>query len=132
MYIYYSSRIKQNERMRVFVHSVRNYQRYSRYTLENVLTNACLCFLIHRAVLQERARARADLLMDFSFGLPFLFSRCVVVARDENENQKKKVTMEDCSVQRLSYELNTRWMPTCRRHLLRRSRYLLSPCVPFQ
>lgn len=72
--------------MRIFVHSVRNYQRYSRYTLENVSMNACLCFLIHRAVLQERARARADLLMDFSFGLPFLFSRCVVVARDENEN----------------------------------------------
>lgn len=25
--------------------------------------------------------------------------------------------MEDCSVQRLSYQLNYTWMPTCRRHL---------------
>lgn len=39
--------------------------------------------------------------------------------------------MEDCSVQRLSYQLNYTWMPTCRRRLVDRGSLSTDPRGPF-
>lgn len=109
------------------IRRIRIMQRYSRYAWTNFYARVCVCVCIHTCYSQEIARARANLQwISPSF---LFFFRCVVVARDENENQKKKKNYNGrlfctATIIRTKYA----WLPTCRRHLPRRTRLHLLPC----
>lgn len=109
------------------IRRIRIMQRYSRYAWTNFYARVCVCVCIHTCYSQEIARARANLQW-ISPSFLFFFPVCRRSERRERKLEEKKNYNGRLFCTATIIRTKYAWLPTCRRHLPRRTRLHLLPC----